>query len=82
MSDLDIKIILVGGLFLALILARVLAGNKPYNTPVRRPRRFGHAGVEGPLNQPPEAQPKPHLKVVEPPPRDIEDIEKDFFKEK
>ena len=77
MFHLDAKFIIVGVLFVALVLAKLFSGGKPYDSPVRRPRRFGHRGAMSPLNQPGAREappaPEPEQKPVDP--------EKDFFKE-
>jgi hypothetical protein len=49
MLENDTKIWIIAGLFLALVVAKLLAGGRPFDTPVRRRRRFGYRGTEGPL---------------------------------
>lgn len=74
MFHFDGKLIIIGALFLALFLVKFLAGNRPYDRPVRRRRRFGFRGELSPLNQP-GAREKPA--APEPP----VDPEKEFFKD-
>ena len=52
MFHLDAKFIIVAVLLVALVLAKVFSGGRPYDLPVRRRRRFGYKGSESPLNQP------------------------------
>ncbi|MBI5546599.1 MAG: hypothetical protein HY901_22175 [Deltaproteobacteria bacterium] len=74
MFHFDSKFIIVGVLFVALVLAKLLSGGRPYNRPVRRQRRFGFRGSMSPLNEPGARERPP---APEPPPRDPEE---EFFK--
>ncbi|HCF59643.1 MAG TPA: hypothetical protein DFS52_16815 [Myxococcales bacterium] len=74
MFEFDNKFLLVGVLFFVLIVAKLLAGGRPWDRPVRRARRFGYRGSMSPLRDP-EAN-RSHLQVVPPP-----DPEKEFFGE-
>ncbi|HEY3449688.1 MAG TPA: hypothetical protein VGK67_25260 [Myxococcales bacterium] len=76
MLNIDAKFWFVGLLFAALILAKILAGGRPNDRPVRRARRFGHRGYMSPLNEP-GAREKPP--APEPPPKDPEE---EFFGKK
>jgi len=71
MPHIDAKLVLVAALLALLVVVKLLAGGKPWDTPVRRRRRFGHRGDLGPLRNPEVTR-----KAPEPPPRDPE---KDFF---
>jgi hypothetical protein len=51
MPEFDSKLILVGVLMVALIIARFLAGNRFGDNPIRRRRRFGYKGTRGPLRE-------------------------------
>lgn len=75
MFHIDAKFWIVAILFVALVLAKLFSGGRPYDAPVRRRRRFGHRGELSPLNEP-GARDKP----LEPlPPKDPEE---EFFGEK
>jgi hypothetical protein len=86
MPELDYKLIVIGALFAALFLIKFLSGGRPYDRPVRRPRRFGYKGTMSPLRQAEneEENGKTHLSVVEPgkPDEQPPDPEKEFFGEK
>lgn len=77
MFHVDGKLIMVGALFLALVVVKLVAGGRPYDKPVRRRRRFGHRGSEGPLHGLPRLRSVAEAGRVEPPPVDPEE---EFFK--
>ena len=72
MFHIDGKFWIVAVLFAALVFAKLFAGGRPYDAPVRRKRRFGYRGTQGPL-----AQPGARERAAEP-----VDPEKEFFGEK
>lgn len=77
----DAKLIAVAALFALLMLVKFLAGSKPWDTPVRRRRRFGYRGELGPLRNPAasaaDEQPRAPAQAREP----ARDPEKEFFGE-
>lgn len=73
----DAKMIVVAALFALLVLVKFLAGSKPWDTPVRRRRRFGHRGELGPLRSPAAAGAAEVARPAEP----ERDPEREFFGE-
>ncbi len=71
----DAKMIIVAALFALLVGVKLLAGSKPWDAPVRRPRRFGHRGKLGPLRSPAAAASAQRSSPPEPAP----DPEREFF---
>ena len=83
MFQFDAKLLVIGALFLALVLVKLFAGGRPLDGPVRRRRRFGYRGTEGPLADPdararPPAPPAPPAPASHEPPKDPE---AEFFKD-
>jgi hypothetical protein len=76
MFHFDYKLIIIGALFVALVVVKLLAGGRPNDRPVRRRRRFGHRGTLSPLNQPGAREKPPAPEPATPP----VDPEEQFFK--
>ena len=70
MPEINYKLVIIAALFAVLVVVRLLAGGRPFDSPVRRKRRFGYRGTESPLRQPPG-----EAKAEDPPP----DPEQEFF---